>query len=147
MFKWLDRKFSNTQRKEAEQYITLMGLLSEEELGDLYAMVLFWRQAYRRQGVDLETISDWIEERPFFPKEIGDIIRRFQKEGRFPQASGLLVWLFTVRAVLYPELEDTALRIWNYLTKAPDSSVDKANEFIRVANSQEEVVWKIEEIT
>lgn len=131
---WLDKKFSKTQRKEAESFISLLEQSSMADLEAIHASTLFWFQFYQNQGLEIDRIDEWIKDRPFFPKEVGDLAKDFQKEGLNAQVNGLLVLVFSARAALYPELVDTGTRIWKTLSRAPKSSFQLANEFIEAAN-------------
>ncbi len=82
----------------------------------------------------MDKMDEWIHSRLLFPKEIGDLAKDFQRNGRNAQANGLLVWLFTARAALYPDLVETRARIWRVLNSAPESSINLANELIAETN-------------
>lgn len=108
--------------------------VSEEDLELIHAMALYWSQVYRNQGLEMERMDEWIKERLLFPKEVADLSQSFKKDGQYADAIGLLVWHFTARALLYPDLEDTGSRIWKILGRAPKSSFELANELIEKTN-------------
>jgi len=67
----------------------------------------------------------------FFPVEVGQMIKAQQKQNTTSSTPGLMVWLFSARALLEPQLRLTGREVWAELARATDLSEALADEMRR----------------
>ena len=131
IFGWLAKKAEQSQRDEAERFLVS---LRGGEIGIINAVhgsAMFWAVFCERQGSDVYNMEQWILSKPFFPTEIGKLIKAQQKQGTNTAATGLMVWLFSARALLYPELRLSGREIWGQLIRSTIDSELQAEETCR----------------
>ena len=118
IFGWLAKKAEQSQSYEADRFLTSLQGAEIEVIDAVHNSAMFWAVFCERQGSDVYNMEQWILDKPFFPTEIGRLIRVQQKQGTNSAATGLMVWLFSARALLYPELRLRGREIWKQLGRS-----------------------------
>jgi hypothetical protein len=91
---------------------------TDMELGTVVAMATACRLIFQRAySVDLLNPPVALAQMPFLALEIGRHIKAAQAERNFAVASGMMVWLHTVRAVETMELLPAANDMWSQLSR------------------------------
>ncbi len=135
MFKWLEKRFSNTQREEAQRFLDSLRGAEDGVVDMASATAMYWAAYYQAKGTDLYEMEAWIEDKLLFPMELGSGIKELQKSGSSASAVGLMVWLHSARALMYPELRMLGRDIWSELVKASEEADDMADEMVSAAQS------------
>ena len=120
IFGWLDRKAEQTQRNEADKFIVSLKGADLGLIDTVHGNAMFWAEFHRRKGKDLYEMANWIFDKNemWFPLTLGKMIKDQQKHGRFSTATGLMVWLFSARAILQPELRLGGRELWEQLSRS-----------------------------
>lgn len=132
MFKWLKQKaldsLTETQRREMTVWIDNLAQLNSDEVASLLCVATHMRH----QMAQLRPINllDPGVVRALDPSAImwmHGLIQGMQKDGRPTDAAGVMVWLFTLRAIGDPALRGLGRRLWRELArgipKVPDAEV------------------------
>ena len=117
---WLEKKFASSQQVEAEQFLTSLRGADNDLLDMIAGAQLYWAAFYSKKGIDLYEMETWIQSRLMFPSEIAGLIKGLQKQRTTGSVPGLMVWLHSSRALLWPELRLAGRQIWQELSKATD---------------------------
>ncbi len=122
VFGWLNRKFEQSHRYEADRFLTSLRGGDVGVIDMVLGNAMFWSEFYRRSGHDLYEMESWIMRDMLFPVALGKNIKAQQNQNAPATATGLMVWLFSSRALLYPELRLSGREIWQELSRAtPDT--------------------------
>lgn len=127
MFKWLDKKFSNTQREEATRFLDSLRGADIGVIDMISAQAIYWANFYYAEGLDLYDMEGWIMSNMMFPAQLVSNIKTLQRDGSMSNV-GLQVWLHSSRALLYPELRVFGRDIWAELAKATPDARAMADE-------------------
>ena len=122
--KWLDKKMSNTQLAEAENFYQMLRGANKDVVSMVMVSTMYWAAVMNSKGTDLYSVSEWIEEEPMIAYPLGKLIKKVQQDDP-GNATGLMVWLHTVRAAAYPELKHSARKIWYELQRSSLSTIDE----------------------
>lgn len=94
----------------------------------------FWDAAYLAEGQDLQTLASWK------PAAVARFISAVQtrsaalrKKREYDSSDGLLVWLYTARAVTEPRVTPPVRAIWQLLARAGPNAAPMAAELITEA--------------
>ena len=118
IFNWLNKKAEQSQQYEADRFLTSLRGADTAVIDSILGTAMFWAAIYKTKSVDLYGMEEWLPEKPLFPTELGKMIKVQQKQGTNSAATGLMVWLFSARALLYPELRLSGRNIWEQLGRA-----------------------------
>ncbi|MDK9694885.1 MAG: hypothetical protein OEL76_00670 [Siculibacillus sp.] len=118
IFGWLNRKAEESQRREADRFLVSLQGADATVIDGVLGMAMYWAAIYKKNGIDLYQMEDWIGRSILFPMEIGKQVRIQQKQNTLSSATGLMVWLFSSRSLLYPELRLGGRQIWMQLGRA-----------------------------
>lgn len=120
MFRWLKRRAEIAVLRQMEEDIDrfLAGLRGADssELGMVVAVATHWRRIFEEDNVDfLDPIHAKLAN-PLIAVKINRLIAKVQKEN--PElASGLMVWLHTLRAANNPEIRIKGRAMWGELRR------------------------------
>ena len=94
---------------------------------------MFWAAFYGNKGRDLYSMENWInlKENALFPLELGQSIKGLQKQGTTLVVPGLMVWLFSARALLHPDQRFFGRELWKELARSSFESEGIAIDFAR----------------
>ena len=138
MLNWLKRRTQlaglRAATEDIERYLAYLRGGSPSELGMLVAIATILRMNLRREGSLPDALFDFGPDAPDdiqiaallgMPK----LIRVFQKEGQLSDASRLMLWFHTARAlVLYPELRNHARAMWREVIRGFDCAEEALND-------------------
>ena len=79
------------------------------------------------------------------PLAISRLVRKEQKRGHFVEAAWLMVWLFTARALVSPELRILGREMWADLSRGFDCFDEVTAEFQQYLGVEELPEWLEEE--
>ena len=132
VFGWLNRKFEKSQRDEVDRFLISTRGADTEVVDLILGYTMFWAAFYADLSKELYVLEDWIQEDLMFPVQLGKHIRIQQAARNAPSATGLMVWLYSARALMYPELRLSGRQLWSELSRSTDGS----EEFARHLASQ-----------
>lgn len=115
---WLKKKFEQQQSYEAERFLVSLEGGDTVVIDMVLGTAMFWAEFYKNKGIDLYSMEEWLLNKPLFPLELNKIIKRLQKQGTEASATGVMVWLFSARALMYPEQRLSGRKIWEQLSRA-----------------------------
>ncbi len=120
IFSWLGKKAEQTQRYEADKFVITLKGADLATIDAVLGSAMFWAEFQRRKGKDLYGMANWILDKSemMFPVTLGSMIKDQQKIGNFSAATGLMVWLFSSRALLYPDLRLGGRELWGQLARS-----------------------------
>lgn len=145
MFGWLEKRMSRTMRDEADRFLVSLKGADQGALDVVAATTLYWASFYASKGRDLYAMELWLPKEMLFPTEIVSSIKALQKGGGQSSVPGLMVWLHSARALLYPELRLAGREIWAELEKATPDGQALAEE-LAAANGKFPIVSSISQI-
>jgi len=145
MFGWLEKKTSATMRADAERFLVSLQGAEQMALDAVAATTIYWASFYAAKGRDLYAMALWIPGEKLFPVELVSSIKALQKGGGQSSATGLMVWLHSARALLYPELRLAGRNIWSELAKATPDAQTLADE-VAAANGQFAIINLISQV-
>lgn len=119
---WFARKFQSwavgVQEREAYDYLAKIRVMDSDEIAGIVVMVAQFREQFiATEGIDLIEPAIALHLRPDLALEIGAIIRDCQRNGGKTYASGVMVWLHSVRAQTSLEVRSVVRRIWGELER------------------------------
>jgi len=138
MFGWLKRKAQlkivAAQEQDINRFILGLKGASPQEVGATVAIANHWRNLLendRRWDLDhpdLVMVAD-----PGAAMLIGGLIRRLQKDNPL-MASGLMVWIHTLRASSTPEIRQLGREMWSQLARGIAHAEDASHGFAQLLN-------------
>ena len=131
---WLLKRVENTHQREAQNFLLSLQGAPREALEMIHASAMFWGAFYRNGDVDLYAMDRWIHQGPYFPATILKTIKALQKKNKQDSAVGLMVWLFSARALLYPDLRLGGRQIWREFQRSSIVSEHYAFELCSAAD-------------
>jgi hypothetical protein len=117
VFKFMMKKFLNMQLRESHKFLENLKVVDCNEIGFTVALATHFRNEWREKGID---VSDPIVAHSLNPSLVIDIIkeiRSLQRSGGEALASGLMVWVHSLRAANDLKLRETARNIWGELER------------------------------
>jgi hypothetical protein len=118
IFNWLNKKAEQTQRYEADRFIVSLKGGDVGLIDAVHGSAMFWSVFLEKQGADVYEMEQWILGRLLFPTELGKLIKDQQKQGTTSAVTGLMAWLFSARALLYPDLRLGGREIWEQFNRS-----------------------------
>ena len=88
-----------------------------EELGMVVAFATDWRRTIAQSGIDLLYPDQCIRDDPFISYKLAKKIGYLQKAGKPEIASGLMVWVHTLRSIHSLELRPNGREMWGELER------------------------------
>lgn len=134
IFKWLVSKATDVQQGEASRLLTSLRGADNELIDLVSAQTMYWANFYRKQGLDLYNMADWILSDTMFPVKVVAIIKDLQKQGSPTSTVGLQIWLHSARALITPELRLVGRELWAELVKAGPEAEVLAHEMSMAGN-------------
>lgn len=111
------RKFVNMQLKDSNDFLDSLRVLDGEELGLAVALATHFRNDWLATGID---VSDPIVTHALHPNFVVEIVKEIQtlqESGDEVLASGLMVWVHSLRAGNDLRLRAVARDIWGELER------------------------------
>jgi len=117
---WFQKKMIRVQKEEIENF--LLGLKGGNSgVVDLVvASTVYWEKIYKNKGLYLYEVAGWHFQHPMMALELNRSIKENQKAGNRSAATGLMVWLHTVRACEVPEIKYYAREMWKKLMRTSE---------------------------
>ena len=134
MFKWLDKRMSKKMADEMEHFLVSLKGSDQIALDLIAATTFMWAAFFKARGKDMFIAGAWLPQDKFFPLQLQNMLRDQQKAGNTSSATGLMVWLHSCRALLYPELRLSGREIWSELSKAGEEAHSAYFELIVVGD-------------
>ncbi|WP_103224039.1 hypothetical protein [Roseibium marinum] len=133
---WLSKKATEAQRREADNFLVSLKGADQLALDVVSAATMSYAAYFEAKGRDVYRMALWIEdkEQMMFPLEIGQMIKAQQKQKTTSSTPGLMVWLFSARALLEPQLRLSGRDIWSQLSKSSEESEVLASEMCVAMN-------------
>lgn len=128
MFGWLEKRTSASMRDDADRFLVSLKGADQMALDTVAATAAYWASYYASKGRDLYSMESWLLSHKLFPVELVSSIKTLQKSGSASSAPGLMVWLHSARALLYPDLRLGGRNIWSELAKASPDAQGLADE-------------------
>ena len=137
MFGWLKNKaqakFVGIQKREVDDWIAKLRSLDSSEVATILAMAMHYRNTVLdEKEIDLMFPFVVITIDPSFALKVNHDVQKLQREKLFSMASGAIVWLFTLRAALSPELRESGRQIWAQLERVFPKVEEAAHGFYAV---------------
>jgi hypothetical protein len=126
VFGWLNRKFEKSQRDEVERFLVSTRGADTEVVDMIHGYTMFWAAFYSDLSIDLYNLEDYLPNNLLFPAQLVKHIKLQQSENNQPSATGLMVWLYSARALMYPELRLSGRQLWGELSR----STFRADQFV-----------------
>jgi hypothetical protein len=122
IFRWLQKKAEQTHSYEAERFLVSLQGADGDVIDQVLGTAMFWAAVYKSRNLDLYNMEEWLAGNLLFPVELNKMIKIQQKQGTTVAATGLMVWLFSARSLMYPEQRLSGRKIWEQLGRASLSS-------------------------
>ena len=119
---WLRKKTEQTQQYEFERFFVSLQGADTDVIDSILGTAMFWAAIYKNKGIDLYGMEEWLMDELLFPTELNRLIKVQQKQGTMIAATGIMVWLFSARALLYPEMRLGGRNLWGQLSRASERS-------------------------
>ena len=122
---WVQRKIGEwaVRRSEADlqRQVAAYRSMDDEDVALILVVATYARIGLKLHGVLSEEALDGSREREFEAawtvRPIGRLIKQAQRRGNPVAASGLMVWLHSLRALNAPELRDGGREMWAELSR------------------------------
>ena len=118
VFGWLNRKFEKIQRDEVDRFIISTRGADTEVVDMIHGYTMFWAAFYSDLSINLYSLDDYLPSNLLFPVQLTKHIKLQQSENNQPSATGLMVWLYSARALMYPELRLSGRHLWGELKRS-----------------------------
>jgi hypothetical protein len=108
-------------REDLERFVDSLRGMSDEEVGRVVAFAAIARVALRKSGVlpdELLQITS-AKKRANAQLAVAQVVRGYRAERRFAEATGVMVWLHTLRALSTPEVRNLGRDMWRQLQRGP----------------------------
>ena len=106
-------------REDLERFVDSLRGMSDEEVGRAVAFTAMARVALRKSGA----LPDELLQIGFAKKQaiaqlaVAQVVRRYQAERRFAEATGVTVWLHSLRALRTTEIRHLGREMWRQLQR------------------------------
>jgi hypothetical protein len=129
MFAWLQNAIRNkalrVYRSDLDPFLAIISNMTEEELGEVLAQATRMRHAIETspERFGFHAKASLLEPRGFLranPRSdvrMGKIIRLASQGKQTLTVNSLLIWLHTLRAVAFPELQPSVRALWKELSR------------------------------
>jgi hypothetical protein len=108
-------------REDLERFVDSLRGMSDDEVGAVVAFAAIARVALRRAGVfpdELLQITS-AKKQANAQLAVARVVRRYRAERRFAEATGVMVWLHTLRALSTPQVRHLGREMWRQLQRGP----------------------------
>ena len=120
MFSWLKRKaeisFAKSQKVDVDRFTLGLRGADSDQIALVVAIATHWRNVLKDDGVDLLDPMSAEQIDPMIALKLNKMIRQVQKENP-TFATGLMVWLHTIRTANTPELRLEGRAMWSELQR------------------------------
>jgi hypothetical protein len=126
---WFNRKVqlatAKGAREDIERFVESLRGQSAEEIGAVVAMASIVRVALRKSDL----LPDELVQLTSDPKQavaqlaVSQLIGRYQREKRYGEATGAMVWLHTLRALSVPEIRLLGREMWRQLERGREQAL------------------------
>lgn len=152
---WLKRKTYNWALKvnteEMNRFILSLRGMDDHDISMLMASALTIRIDVRRSGEKFDDALDLGSgmspiDRDANLIQMNRYIKAFQKEGQPESAAGVMVWLFSLRSIVYPEIRILGREMWGQLSRGFDDVVGcffTINYFKARKYTESEVIYEL----
>ena len=126
----LRRAAAKGMRRDLKQFVETLRGLSDVQIGAAVAAAAIVRVALRENGV----LSDELLRFTRDPMQvrtqlsIAQLVRRYQAEERYREATGALIWLNTLRALSFPEGRSLGREMWRELRRGQTHALNLLRE-------------------
>lgn len=126
MLRWLERKIQNkaveSTQKDLDRFVASLRGQPDETIGMIVAYAAVLREVLTQQGTLPEGILDvdvfpMTEEAGEVPTRLRKLVEEFQKDNQEHTAAAIMVWLHSVRAMVYPEATYLGQQMWAELRR------------------------------
>jgi hypothetical protein len=106
-------------RDDLEQFVHSLRDMSDEEVGRVVAFAAMARVALRKSGVLPDELLQIRPDKKQASAQhaVAQVVRRYQAERRFAEATGALVWLHSLRALSTTEVRHLGREMWRQLQR------------------------------
>jgi hypothetical protein len=106
-------------RDDLEQFVHSLRDMSDEEVGRVVAFAAMARVALRKSGVLPDELLQIRPDKKQASAQhaVAQVVRRYQAERRFAEATGALVWLLSLRALSTTEVRHLGREMWRQLQR------------------------------
>ena len=128
---------TNIQRKELQNFITLLENADDEEVGLALAISVNFANLYRTNtGIDLFDPAVALIQKPDLTLEITRTIEEAQDKGNPLISSQLMVWAHTLRSINNPQLRGLGRDLWGILlSRGVDHAYDASESIVALTGS------------
>jgi hypothetical protein len=108
-------------REDLERFVDSLRGMSDKEVGGVVAFAAIARVALRKSGLlpdELLQITS-AKKQANAQLAVAQVVSRYRAERRFAEATGVMVWLHTLRALSTPKVRHLGLEMWRQLQRGP----------------------------
>jgi len=114
------RQEESVERQQIDDFVSRLSILDAQQLGFVMALALYWRNQMLLSDIDLLHPIRSLEEIPDLKLKLVEQVNQLQRTGEQSFASGLMVWVHTLRAASLPELVSGGRKMWRELQRVFD---------------------------
>ena len=122
IFGWLDKKISQSQKIDSDHFLISLKGADPDLIDTVHGTAMFWSVFQLKHGYDLYGMENWLITKPFFVAQLVSMIKSQQKLKNFNSATGLMVWLHSANALLYPEFRLMGRELWEELGRSTSNA-------------------------
>jgi hypothetical protein len=135
---WFKRKMQlkavQTHTEDIRRFVAMLKGVTDEEMGTFVVVATTVRLSAARSGCDWEKLMEAVvEDRIALCQtaiDLGNAIREAQRDpATHPVATGLMVWLHSVRAYVCPEIRYLGQEMWRELQRGMPHTLDPYESF------------------
>lgn len=114
----LKKPFMDTMRKEIIAFTKTLNVREGEEVAKLVIVATHQRHTLMRaKGFDVGTPLKTISSNSNVITSLRKLVKSLQENNNPAAASGIMVWLHTLRCAIYPELHNEGEKMWKELKR------------------------------
>jgi len=132
MFGWLFRKWAvNKQMKEAEDFLSRMKSMNDDELGWPTALTFeAAKMVMEDRSVDVFDPYVAVHMDPEVTFYLSNMVGQLQKMGRQAVCPGVMVWVHTLRSASNHKVRNLVRKIWSELKRGEPYAEDARHELM-----------------
>jgi hypothetical protein len=126
----LRRAAAKGAREDLKQFVESLRELSDVQIGAAVAAAAIVRVALRENGV----LSDDLLRATRDPMQVktqismAQLVRKYQAEQRYREATGAMIWLHSLRALSFPEARRLGRAMWSELRRGQTHALNLLRE-------------------
>ena len=128
LFNFFDRRVTKQQRKELNQFLSVLHSMTDAEMAELVAMTAHVRHGFEQAGNNvLDPFTLWLK-KPDVLLAIIKLVEDFQSKNNHAGAAAVMVWAHSIRAVSRSALLPLGQQMWQQLARGFDGVSEAKDE-------------------